>query len=182
MQTHVAHKSVEAFTVQISIIARRLGLFLYVPDAWAPSDGIVERPGIHRDDARAAVQQALGPASGRRAEVQCPLASEVFNPCEVQCFREFEVGPGSDLLPARLRPVWRRNDAADVRPVDDRDVGLEVCLARSESVRRRALESLRDLCRERWWRRPDADPRAGARGGVAETGVELLRGSGDLCE
>ena len=41
MQTHVTHKDVEAFTVQISIIARRLGLFLYVPDAWAPSDGSV---------------------------------------------------------------------------------------------------------------------------------------------
>ena len=180
MQTHVAHKSVEAFTVQISIIARRLGLFLYVPDAWAPSDGIVERPGIHRDDARAAVQQALGPASGRRAEVQCPLASEVFNPCEVQCFREFEVGPGSDLLPARLRPVWRRNDAADVRPVDDRDVSLEVCLARRESVRRRALEASRDVRRQRRRRRPDADPRTGARGGVAEQLVDLISGRGDV--
>ena len=182
MQAHVTHKDVELFALEVAVRARRLGLFLYVSDAWPGPHALIQRARVHRDDARAAVQQALGPASGRGAEVQCPFASEVFNPCEVQCFREFEVGPGSDLLPARLRPVWRRNDAADVRPVDDRDVGLEVCLARSESVRRRALESLRDLCRERWWRRPDADPRAGARGGVAETGVELLRGSGDLCE
>ena len=64
----------------VAVGARRLGLFLYVSDARAGNHGIVERPGVHRDDARAAVQQDLGPASGRGAEVQCPLASEVFNP------------------------------------------------------------------------------------------------------
>ena len=71
MQTHVTHKDVEAFTVQLSIIARRLGLFLYVPDARTGRYGIIERPGVHRDDARAAIAQALGPASGRGSEVQC---------------------------------------------------------------------------------------------------------------
>ena len=168
MQTHVTHKGVEAFTLEVAVDACRLGLFLYVPDAWAPYDAIVEHPGIHRDDARAAVQQALGPASGRGAEVQCPFASEVFYSGEIECFLEFEVSPRSDLFPPRLLPVRRSDDAADVRPVDDRDVGLEVCLARSESVRRRALEAPRDLARERWWRSSHADPRAGARGGVAE--------------
>ena len=101
---------------------------------------------------------------------------------EVQRFLELEISPGSDLLPPRLRPVRRGGDAADVSPVDDRHVSLEVCLARSESVRRRALEALCDVRREGWWRRPDADPRAGARGGVAEERVKLFRGSGDLCE
>ena len=56
MQAHVTHKDVEAFTLEVAVGARRLRLFLYVPDARAPCHGIVERPGIHRDDARAAVQ------------------------------------------------------------------------------------------------------------------------------
>ena len=182
MQTHVTHKSVEAFALEVAVGARRFGLFLYVPDAWPGHDRVVQRPGVHGDDARTAVQQNFSPAARRGAEVQCPFVSEVFNPGEIECFRELEVGPGSDLLPPRLSSVRRRDNTADICPVDGRDVSLEVGLAGSERVGGRALEAPRDVRRQRRRRRPDADPRTGARGGVAETGVELLRGSGDLCE
>ena len=59
-------------------------------------------------------------------------------------------------------------------------MSLEVCLARRESVRRRALEASRDVRRQRRRRRPDADPRTGARGGVAEQLVDLISGRGDV--
>ena len=52
-------------------------------DARAGRYGIVESPWIHRDDARATIEQDLRPAPWRRAEVQCPFASEVFYPGEV---------------------------------------------------------------------------------------------------
>ena len=64
MQTHVTNEGVEELAFQI--FRSVLEHLPYVSDARARRDVSIERPGVHRHDGRAAVQQDLGPAARGR--------------------------------------------------------------------------------------------------------------------
>ena len=68
------------------------------------------------------------------AEVQCPFASEVFYPGEVQRFFKLEISPRGDLPPARLGPVRSCDDAAD--EVKTRTTGPVAAAPSSSDVHR----------------------------------------------
>ena len=73
----MSHKDVELIALEVAG-ARRLGLFCMCRTPGRPPPHPSTR--VHRDDARAAVQQlSVQPPGARRVQWRC---LEVFNPCE----------------------------------------------------------------------------------------------------